>query len=86
MNLLYDEVLEYIVKLNNIDTDNDIIVCPSSIYLESFINYCNWGVGSQEMHYELSGDFRLPIQQCSHVSAGRKQRVQRGTGKHLCIR
>ena len=70
MNLLYDEVLEYIVKLNNIDTDNDIIVCPSSIYLESFINYCNWGVGSQEMHYELSGDFTGEISSLQLKSMG----------------
>ena len=70
MNLLYDEVLEYIVKLNNIDTDNDIIVCPSSIYLESFINYCNWGVGSQEMHYELSGDYNGEISSLQLKSMG----------------
>ena len=70
MTLLYDEVLEYIVKLNNIDTNNDIIVCPSSIYLESFINYCNWGVGSQEMHYELSGDYNGQISSLQLKSMG----------------
>ena len=70
MNLLYDEVLEYIVKLNNIDTDNDIIVCPCSIYLESFINYCNWGVGSQNMHYELSGDFNGEVSSLQLKSMG----------------
>lgn len=70
MNLLYDEVLEYIVKLNNIETDNNIIVCPSSIYLESFINYCNWGVGSQEMHYEVSGDFTGEISSLQLKSMG----------------
>lgn len=70
MTLLYDEVLEYIVKLNNINTNNDIIVCPSSIYLESFINYCNWGVGSQEMHYELSGDYNGEISSLQLKSMG----------------
>ena len=70
MSLLYDKVLEYIVKLNNIDTNNDIIVCPSSIYLESFINYCNWGVGSQEMHYELSGDYNGQISSLQLKSMG----------------
>lgn len=70
MSLLYDEVLEYIVKLNNIDTNNDIIVCPSSIYLESFINYCNWGVGSQEMHYELSGNYNGQISSLQLKSMG----------------
>ena len=70
MNLLYDEVLEYIVKLNNIETDNNVIVCPSSIYLESFINYCNWGIGCQNMHYELSGDFTGEISSLQLKSMG----------------
>lgn len=57
MNLLYDEVHNYINELNKIDTDNDIIVCPSSLYLESFSNYCEWGVGCQNCYYEEDGDY-----------------------------
>ena len=38
MSLIYDDLYNYIERLNNIDTDNDIIVCPSNIYLEAFIN------------------------------------------------
>lgn len=57
MNLEYDEVPSYIDKLNNIDTDNSIIVMPSSIYLESFVNHCNWGVGVQNIFYESFGDY-----------------------------
>ena len=57
MNLLYDEVHSYINDLNNIDTDNDIVVCPSSLYLESFSNYCEWGVGCQNFYYEEDGDY-----------------------------
>ena len=70
MNLLYDEVLEYIVNLNNIDTNNDLIVCSSNIYLESFINYCNWGIGCQNMHYELSGDFNGEVSSLQLKSMG----------------
>lgn len=51
MSLLYDDLYTYIERLNNIDTDNDIIVCPSSIYLEAFINNCEWSVGSQNLNY-----------------------------------
>ena len=57
MNLLYDEVHSYISDLNNIDTDNDIVVCPSNLYLESFSNYCEWGVGCQNFYYEEDGDY-----------------------------
>lgn len=51
MSLLYDDLYGYIERINNIDTDNDIIVCPSNIYLEAFVNNCDWPVGSQNMHY-----------------------------------
>lgn len=51
MSLLYDDLYSYIERINNIDTDNDIIICPSNIYLEAFVNNCDWSVGSQNMHY-----------------------------------
>lgn len=57
MNLEYDQVVPYINKLNNIETTNDIIVCPSNIYLTDFINYCSWGVGSQNVYYKESGNY-----------------------------
>ena len=50
VGLEYDEVLSYIIDLNKIKTDNNIIVCPSSIYLENFINNSNWGVGAQKVY------------------------------------
>ena len=53
MGMLYDEVYYYIDKLNNMDTDMDIIVCPSNIYLEAFLNNLDYPVGSQDVHYEL---------------------------------
>lgn len=57
MNLLYDDVFKYIDEINKIDTDNDIIICPSSLYLESFVNNCEWGVGCQNFYYEEDGDY-----------------------------
>ncbi len=53
MGMLYDEVYYYIDKLNNIDTDMDIIVCPSNIYLEAFLETCDYPIGSQNVHYEM---------------------------------
>lgn len=57
MNLEYDEVVPYINKLNSIETTNDLIVCPSNIYLTDFINYCSWGVGAQNVHYKEFGNY-----------------------------
>lgn len=51
MSLLYDELYNYIDIINNIDTDNDVIICPSYIYLEAFINNSCYLIGSQDVHY-----------------------------------
>lgn len=53
MSLNYDEVYSYIGRTNEIDTDNDIIICPSSIYLEAFVNNSEWPIGAQNMHYSV---------------------------------
>ena len=51
MSLLYDDLYNYIDRTNNIDTDNDIIICPSNIYLEAFLNNSFLPIGAQNMHY-----------------------------------
>ena len=51
MSLLYDDLYNYIEKTNEIDTENDIIICPSNIYLEAFMNNSQWSIGAQDMHY-----------------------------------
>lgn len=57
MNLEYDEVIDYIGKINNVDTSNNIVICPSTLYLESFINNCSWGIGAQNVYYEVDGEY-----------------------------
>ena len=52
MSLNYDELYSYINTLNNINTNADIIVCPSNIYLEAFLNNSDYVIGAQNMHYE----------------------------------
>lgn len=49
MSMLYDDVYYYIEQLNNIDTENDIIVCPSNIYLEAFLGSSDYPIGSQDV-------------------------------------
>lgn len=51
MSLLYDDLYSYIERTNKIECNNDIIICPSNIYLEAFINNSDWSVGAQNMHY-----------------------------------
>jgi triosephosphate isomerase len=57
MNLEYDDVYNYIDRINKIDTTNNLVICPTAIYLEAFINHCNWGVGAQNIYYEESGNY-----------------------------
>lgn len=70
MNMEYDDVYSYIDRINNIDTTNNIVVCPSSIYLESFINHCNWGVGAQNIYYEPLGNYTGEISTLQLKSLG----------------
>jgi len=55
-SLLYDEVYKYIEKTNKLNTKNNIIICPSYIYLESFINNSFWPIGAQDLDYNLDSD------------------------------
>lgn len=57
MNLEYDEVVPYITRLNQIETKQNMIVLPSNLYLESFMNHCTWGVGAQNVHAKESGNY-----------------------------
>lgn len=53
MSLLYDDLYDYIERTNNIETDNDILICPSSIYLEAFLNNSFNAIGTQNISYSL---------------------------------
>lgn len=57
MNLEYDEVYSYIERINKISSDHNLIVCPSDIYLNDFVNYCSWGVGAQNVFYKCNGNY-----------------------------
>lgn len=70
MNMEYDDVYEYIDRINKIETTNNIVVCPSTLYLESFINHCSWGVGSQNIYYESLGNYTGEISTTQLKSLG----------------
>lgn len=57
MNLEYDEVIPYINTLNQLNTENNIIICPSNIYLSDFINHSTWGIGAQNINENLDGNY-----------------------------
>lgn len=49
MNFTYDEVNDYIKKINDIKTNKlNLVVCPSYIYL-TFFKYNNYSLGSQNV-------------------------------------
>ena len=70
MNLEYDEVVPYINKLNEVNTTNNIIVCPSNIYLSDFINYSNWGVGAQNISEYTNGNYTGEVSSLQLKSLG----------------
>lgn len=70
MNLEYEEVYPYINELNQLETKNNIIVCPSSLYLEDFINHCHWGVGAQNVHDKENGNYTGEISTLQLKSMG----------------
>lgn len=57
MSLEYDEIFNYMDKLNKIDTKHNLIVCPSNIYLSEFMGHCNWGVSAQNVHFSLDKNY-----------------------------
>ena len=70
MNLEYEEVYPYINELNQLETKNNIIVCPSSLYLEDFINHGHWGVGAQNVHDKENGNYTGEISTLQLKSMG----------------
>lgn len=70
MNLEYMDVYSYIDKLNAIETNHNIVVCPSSIYLIDFMNHCTWGVGAQNVSEQLNGNYTGEISSLQLKSLG----------------
>lgn len=70
MDLEYDEVYPYINMINTIKTDNNIITCPSNIYLTDFINHCSWGIGSQNVSQYQKGNYTGEISTTQLKSMG----------------
>lgn len=59
MNLYYEELNEYINRINKIS--NNIIIAPSNIYLLEFINKCKHIISSQDICYIEEGNYTSKV-------------------------
>ena len=55
MNLYYNELDDYINKINKID--KSLIIAPSNIYLTEFIKKCHHKISSQDVCYIEDGNY-----------------------------
>ena len=72
MNLLKDDVLEYVKHFNN--EQFNVIFCPSNIYLNYFLEK-NLNVGSQDVAFEEKGAFTGDISASQLKSIGVKYTI-----------
>lgn len=54
MNLYYEELDEYIERVNKID--RELIIAPSNIYLLEFVKRCHKVIASQDLCYSTDGN------------------------------
>ena len=54
MNLYYNQIDEYIERINKIN--KNLIIAPSNIYLLEFLNKCHHQVSSQDICYLEEGN------------------------------
>lgn len=59
MNLYYQELDEYISRINNID--KPLIIAPSNIYLLEFIHKCKHKISSQDICYFEEGNYTSKV-------------------------
>lgn len=70
MNLTYNKLDEYIENINKVKTNNNIIICPSSLYLDPFKSKCKFSIGSQNVSNESSGAFTGEVSSLQLKSMG----------------
>lgn len=71
MNLLLDDVLTYVEELKTLQTDYDLVICPSSLYLPYF-KQLPFSLGIQNIYYEEKGSFTGEISCAQAASLGVK--------------
>lgn len=67
MNLLLDDVYSYIEEIKHLQTDYEVVICPSSLYLPYFKNL-PFSLGIQNVFYEDKGSFTGEIS-CAQASS-----------------
>jgi triosephosphate isomerase len=84
MNLLYDEAKKLFAELSKSslsDSDAEIVIFPSSIYLSEFAQLKGLSLGAQDMYFADSGAFtggiaacQLKSISCDYVLIGHSER------------
>lgn len=73
MNLYYEELNEYINRVNNIK--ENLIIAPSNIYLLEFINKCIHKISSQDICYIEEGNYTSKVSWHQMKSIGIKYSI-----------
>lgn len=73
MNLYYDELNNYIERINNIE--KNIIIAPSNIYLLEFIKKCKHKISSQDVCYIEEGNYTSKVSWHQMKSIGIKYSI-----------
>ena len=73
MNLYYDELNNYIERINNIE--KNIIIAPSNIYLLEFIKRCKHKISSQDICYIEEGNYTSKVSWHQMKSIGIKYSI-----------
>lgn len=56
MNLNNDEILDYVKEINKKHFDNNVVICPTDIYISYFLKQ-KYAVGIQNIFYEEKGAY-----------------------------
>lgn len=73
MNLYYEELNEYINRVNNLKYN--LVIAPSNIYLLEFIHKCNHKISSQDICYIEEGNYTSKVSWHQMKSIGIKYSI-----------
>lgn len=67
MNLLNNQIIDYINEIDKFNFDKNVIICPSNIYIPYFLNK-KYDVGIQNVFFEDKGAFTGEVS-CSQIKS-----------------
>lgn len=69
MNLLAEDISAYLKKINSYDLSEDVVICPTSIYIPYFLGH-TYKVGIQNVFFRESGAYTGEISSSQVASLG----------------